>query len=214
VTVRAFVRLAVLGVLTTALSACSGSATAPTSAPPRPPEAVVQSSGSGGAGADARSAAPTSSALSYPKTDGIAAVGGQRPEFHGTRELLLRRGHQVTLLRKCVADPSRHHVCEAAGDLTYVAYGPGRTATLTDAVMAPALEHTAWVVRMGFARSSMTALNASATHAAETDEFLLVLDSRQRVLVPLDLPAIRGTTVTFGPVTKTEAWDLVERLDD
>lgn len=182
-TVRAIVRLAVLGVLTTALVACSGSGTAPSPAA----DTVVQGGDSG-------------------------AAEGQRPEFHGTRELLLRRGHQVTLLRTCVADPRKHHVCEAIGQLTYAAYGRAEAATLTDAVMAPSRDHTAWLVRMRFATASGTALRTIAAEAAATDEFLLVLDSRQRVLVPLDLPSLSGTTVIVGPVTKIEAWDLVELL--
>jgi hypothetical protein len=93
-----------------------------------------------------------------------------------------------------------------------VAYDRAKAATLTHAVMSPSPDHTAWLVRMGFSKASREVLRTSAARAAETDEFLLVLDSRQRVLAPLDPPAIGGTTVTVGPVTKREAWDLVERL--
>jgi hypothetical protein len=93
-----------------------------------------------------------------------------------------------------------------------VAYDHAKAATLTDAVMAPSRDHTAWLVRMGFAKASRAVLRTSAARAADTDEFLLVLDSRLRVLAPLDPPAVGGTTVTVGPVTKSEAWDLVERL--
>jgi hypothetical protein len=167
----------------TALVACAGSGTTPSPATDK----VVQGSGGGGA-------------------------AGLRPAFHGTRELGLRRGHQVTLLRDCVAHPHKHHVCEAIGNLTYAAYGRSETATLTDAVMAPSRDHTAWLVRMSFAKASGRVLRASVAQAADTDEFLLVLDSRQRVLVPLDPPWVSGTTVTVGPVTKIEAWHLVQLL--
>ena len=113
---------------------------------------------------------------------------------------------------ECVANPRRHRVCAPNGQLTYVAYDKAMAATLTHAVMAPSRDHTAWLVRMGFAKASRQVLRSSAARAADTDEFLLVLDSRHRVLAPLDPPAVGATTVTVGPVTKKEAWDLVERL--
>ena len=192
VTVRAIVRLAVCGVLATGLSACSGSGTTPTSTPsgaPSPtPEAAARGGGGGG------------------------AAGIRQPTFHGSLELRLGRGHQLPLPGECVANPRRHRVCAPNGQHTYVAYDRAMAANLTDAVMAPSRDHTAWLVRMGFAKASGATLRASAVRAAATDEFLLGLDSRKQVLAPLDPVTVGGTTVTVGPVTKHEAWDLVERL--
>ena len=136
----------------------------------------------------------------------------RQPTFHGSLELRLRRGHQLPVPGECVANPRRHRVCAPNGRLTYVVYDKALAATLTGAEMAPSRDHTAWLVRMGFATASQDVLRTSAARAAATDEFLLVLDSRQRVLAPLDPPAVGGTTVTVGPVTKNEAWELVERL--
>jgi len=196
VTVRALTGLAVVGVLLTALAACSD-----TSAPPDPTVARSEIRGSaGGSGAGGSGGS------------GGSGISG-RPEFHGAQQLHLRRGHQLTLLSACVANAERHRLCQAVGTLSYAGFGRTETATLTDAVMSASPDHTLWLVELDFTPSSRRALQVSAARASRSDEFLLVLDERERVLVPLALPAIRGTTVTVGPVTKREAWRLVQLLN-
>lgn len=184
-TVGAIARLAVLGVIAAALAACSQSSTPPV---PRAEHVVEGGSGRGG------------------------SAGSQQPEFHGAREIRLRRGHQVSALPPCVPDRRQHWVCEAVGGRTFAASGRTTPATVTDAVMSPAENHTAWFVRLQFARTSRHALQAGASRAAAAGDFLLALDSRVTVFAPLAPSTVHGTRIRIGPVTKSEAWDLVTRL--
>jgi len=140
---------------------------------------------------------------------GIQVV--RRPEFHGRNILRVTRGHQLPVMRACLPSPRDHRVCGTLARLSYAAYGRTRPAVLMDAVMRPAASHTAWLIDLTFSPYTSRVLHQAARRAARTQEFLLLMDQHERVLVPL-LPQVRGRRITVGPVTKPEAWRLVGSL--
>ncbi len=203
-------RIAALGVLPLAvagLAACSG-----TRAPHATPgEAAATSSDDIGA---------YSSRLTLTEDPAGGSGGGAasstygasgRPEFHGRAEVTLHRGHQVIAPVGCIADARRNRLCGASGELTYVALGEPAAVLLTDAVMAQVPDHTAWLVRLRFADESSGDLRALSDRASRTGEFVL-LRRGERVLTLLDPHQTERGHATVGPVTKAEAWSLVEQL--
>jgi len=186
VKLRAFLGGVLLAVLLPGFHAC----TSPSTTPPGPAEAVESADSQGGA---------------------AITQEVRRPEFHGRNILRVTRGHQLPVLRRCVPAPLDHRVCGTLARLTFAAYGPTRAAVLNDAVMRPAASHTAWLVDLRFSPYTSRVLRQTARRAERTQEFLLLMDRQERVLVPL-LPRVRGRLVTVGPVTKMEAWRLVGTL--